>query len=83
MIADNSKAIKVGVFDSSKFARITAGAGIIMRNVIAKPETDSLTVTNQTQIFPNSAVEVRAAIREEGMRLFTPQPAEVVSTETA
>ena len=83
VVADDTRAAKVAVFDEAKFARFKDGTSLILRNVIVKPETQSLTVTSRSQVFPSAPVEVESTILDEASRLFSPPPAEVTSIDKA
>lgn len=83
IVADGTRAVRVAVFDQTKFPRFVEGSGVILRNFIIKPETCSLTITSKSQVFPSAPVAVEASIMEEARRLFSPPPAEVTTIEKA
>lgn len=83
VVADGTRAVRVAVFDQTKFPRFVEGSGVILRNFIIKPETCTLTITSKSQVFPSAPVAVDASTMEEARRLFSPPPAEVTTIEKA
>lgn len=74
-IADNTKAVKAVVYDDTKFARLTVGKSIMIRNIIKKE--NHIVITNQTKIFTTQEVHVNDQVALAAKHIINPPSADV------